>query len=55
MAYLDGELPADRAGMAAGHLERCLECQELAADLQTVSRRMMDWQVEPAGQAVNPR
>jgi len=48
MAYLDGELPIDRASAAAGHLERCRECQGLAADLQSVSRRLMEWQVEPA-------
>ena len=47
MAYLDGELPVDRAGLAAGHLERCREWQSLAADLQGVSRRLMEWQVEP--------
>src|SRR5580704_3037848 len=47
MAYLDGELSPDRAGAAAGHLERCRECQGLAADLQGVSRRLMEWQVEP--------
>src|ERR1017187_9365841 len=50
MAYLDGELPVDRAGIAAGHLERCRECQSLAADLQGVSRRLMEWQVS-VGQA----
>ena len=47
MAYLDGELPVDRAGVAAGHLDDCRECQGLAADLQGVSRRLMEWQVEP--------
>jgi hypothetical protein len=50
MAYLDGELPVDRAGVAAGHLEHCRECQSLAADLQGVSRRLMEWQVN-VGQA----
>src|SRR5882724_11856110 len=54
MEYLDGELPADRAGMAAGHLERCRECQELAADLQTVSRRMTEWQVEASETEIAP-
>ena len=44
MAYLDGELPADRAGVAAGHLQHCRECQNLAADLQVVS-------AAPAGMA----
>jgi hypothetical protein len=48
MAYLDGELTVDRAATAAAHLENCRECQELAADLQSVSRRMLAWQVEPS-------
>ncbi len=46
MAYLDGELPADRASSASAHLERCRECQELAADFQSLSRRLMAWDVE---------
>jgi Domain of unknown function (DUF4349) len=50
MAYLDGELPVDRAGVAAAHLERCRECQSLAADLEGISRRLMEWQVD-LGQA----
>jgi hypothetical protein len=54
MAYLDGELPADRAGVAAGHLERCRECQSLAADLQGLSRRLLEWQAEPTIQGVGP-
>ena len=47
MAYLDGELPMDQAGAAATHLERCRDCQGLAADFQRVSRRLTEWQVEP--------
>ncbi len=54
MAYLDGELPSDRAGVAAGHLEHCRECQALAADLQSASRRMTEWQVEPASEELGP-
>lgn len=46
MAYLDGELPLERANSTAEHLESCRECQGVAADLQSVSRRLMDWQVE---------
>ncbi len=46
MAYLDGELAVDRATTAVTHLERCRECQGVASDLQSVSRRMMAWQVE---------
>jgi hypothetical protein len=46
MAYLDGELTLDRAAKAAAHLEKCRECQGLAGDLQSVSRKLMAWQVE---------
>jgi hypothetical protein len=52
MAYLDGELPMDRAGAAATHLERCRDCQGVAADFQNVSRRLMEWQVEPSNVTV---
>jgi hypothetical protein len=54
MAYLDGELPVERAGFATGHLEHCRECQGIAADLQGVSRRLMDWQVEPVSEDIGP-
>jgi len=47
MAYLDGELPATRAAEAMTHLERCAECQKLAADLRRISQEMSAWQVEP--------
>ena len=47
MAYLDGELSPQRTLAAAQHLEQCRECQRLAEDLQNVSRRLLDWQVEP--------
>lgn len=46
MAYLDGELPAARAAEAMTHLERCAECQKLAADLRRVSQEMAAWQIE---------
>jgi hypothetical protein len=48
MAYLDGELSPDRAATAASHLDHCRECQDVAADLQGVSRRLMAWPVEAA-------
>src|ERR1700692_3725726 len=51
MAYLDATLSPDRAATAAGHLEHCRECQDVAADLQSVSRRLLAWSVEaPSGQ-----
>jgi putative zinc finger protein len=46
MAYLDGELPADKATEALSHLELCQECQTLAADFQGVSQELMAWEVE---------
>lgn len=49
MAYLDGELPAGRAAVAAEHLDRCAACQQMAADLRGVSRQLMAWEVTPAG------
>src|SRR5437016_14653655 len=45
MAYLDGELPRDRAARAAAHLEVCPECQKLAADLRRVSQSLASWEV----------
>ncbi len=46
MAYLDGELSGERAAEAMAHLERCGECQGLAADLRRVSGELAKWQVE---------
>src|SRR5207245_1292180 len=48
MAYLDGELPADRAAGVAAHLDGCAECRALAADLRGVSQQLSAWQVEPS-------
>ncbi len=53
MAYLDGELAADRASVAAGHLEHCRECQAVAADFQSVSRRLLEWQVDEPSSRLN--
>jgi hypothetical protein len=46
MAYLDGELPADRATDALSHQELCPECQTLAADFRGISQDLMAWEVE---------
>src|SRR6202142_1237009 len=55
MAYLDGELPPDRALSAAAHVEGCPECQRLAGDLKGVSSKMTAWQVAPSGVGIPPR
>jgi hypothetical protein len=54
MAYLDGELTNEAAAKAAEHLRECRECQELAADLQSVSRQMSSWQIDPGEQNITP-
>jgi len=53
MAYLDGELAAERALEVAKHVEACGECRGLVRDLQAVSRRMGEWEVGSCG-AVAP-
>jgi hypothetical protein len=51
MAYLDGELPAERAAAVAAHLEQCAECRSAAEEFRSVGRQLLAWQVEasPAG------
>ncbi len=46
MAYLDGELPLDRAAETAAHLEECRECQIQAAELKSISEGLTTWDVE---------
>ena len=46
MAYLDGELTADRASATAAHLGQCGECQTLVAGLRNVSQHMQAWRIE---------
>jgi hypothetical protein len=46
MAYLDGELPADRATEALSHLELCPECQTRVADFRGLSQELMAWEVD---------
>jgi hypothetical protein len=47
MAYLDGELSADRASGVAAHLRECAECAELADQMRGVSIHLANWSVEP--------
>ncbi len=53
MAYLDGELPVERAAATAAHLRECRECQILAAELKSVSDSLTAWEVEPTEPAIN--
>jgi hypothetical protein len=54
MAYLDGELPRERAAGAAAHLEECGDCQRLAKDLREVSEKLAAWKVEPFNGEISP-
>ncbi len=48
MAYLDGELSANRAVSVAAHLRECTECAALAEQMRGVSSQLSNWSVEAA-------
>jgi hypothetical protein len=47
MAFVDGELSADRVQSFSDHAGECTECSTLATELRGLSRQMTSWQVEP--------
>lgn len=53
MAYLDGELEAERARALAAHLVSCGECQEVANGFRAISERMLNFEVESPSANVN--
>ena len=54
MAYLDGELTADRARATAAHLGECAECQGLVVELRKVSQDLKTWTVKAPDSAIPP-
>jgi hypothetical protein len=46
MAYLDGEVAADRSKAIQAHLAQCAACQSAAAGLRAVSKSLASWQME---------
>jgi hypothetical protein len=54
MAYLDGELTADREAATSAHLGECAACQGLVAELRGVSQNLKVWKVEPPESATPP-
>jgi anti-sigma factor RsiW len=46
MAYLDGEISADRASEIAQHMQQCAECRELAGSFRNLSHELAAWEVE---------
>lgn len=47
MAFLDGELPSERAAAVAAHLTQCGECRVAVAESRDLADRLSAWQVEP--------
>jgi anti-sigma factor RsiW len=43
MAYLDGELSANRAADVAAHVRGCSECAALAEQVRDVSVQISNW------------
>ncbi len=52
MAYLDGELSANRAASVAAHLRECPECAALAEQMRDVSIQLSNWSVESAPESL---
>jgi anti-sigma factor RsiW len=46
MAYLDGEISADRASEIAQHMQQCAECHELAASFRNLAQELSAWEIE---------
>lgn len=45
MAYRDGELSAERAGVVAAHLHSCSNCQEMSEVLGDASQLLASWKI----------
>ena len=54
MAYLDGELTANRATATAAHLGECAECQSIVAGFRGVSQNLKTWKAELAESDMPP-
>src|SRR5260370_21223933 len=54
MAYLDGELTANRATATAAHLGECAECQSIVAVFRGVSQILKTWKATPPGSEMPP-
>lgn len=54
MAYLDGELTANRATATAAHLGECAECQSMVAGFRGVSQILKTWKAAPPGSEMPP-
>jgi uncharacterized protein DUF4349/putative zinc finger protein len=48
MAFVDGEISADRAQSIFAHIDQCPDCRETAATLRHTSQTISNWTVPPA-------
>src|SRR5260370_14093302 len=55
MAFVDGELSADRAQSLSAHIDQCAECSTLATDFRGLSDQMSGWQVESVPERLTGR
>jgi uncharacterized small protein (DUF1192 family) len=55
MAFLDGELSAERAAMVAAHVKDCAECARLADDFRQVSQHLGAWETPQAPAQIEDR
>jgi len=45
MAFVDGELSADRAQSVSAHIDQCTECSEVAAEFRNTSHSLSNWRI----------
>jgi hypothetical protein len=45
MAFLDGELSAERTQSVSAHIEQCTECTALATEFRSTANTLSNWQV----------
>ena len=55
MAFLDGELSAERTQSLSTHLDQCPECSSFATEQRGLSHQVAGWQVEPVPERLNER
>jgi len=55
MAFVDGELSADRANSVGAHIDHCAECSKLATGVRGLSQQMTSWQVAVVPERANKR
>jgi hypothetical protein len=53
MAFLDGELSADRTQSVSTHIEQCPECQDVLHSLRNTTHSLASWTVLAAPTSVN--